>query len=173
MKDVRAHLRHSRVDTTANERMQELPGDCWGMVESMYEQLMDGHTAAADLLPNATNNKDVRMGGRSTPTIRKELLGPVSALPTRTKPPARRTLPPGEPGEFGSRGFRDVAPTQRRTSLSASYPRPLTQLPASLGFISGATPTIPPAFPTTHHCSPEAPFRSTLPFKSHTAPRWP
>ncbi len=35
---------------------------------------MDGHTAAAaDLLPNATN-KDGGRGGRSTPTIRKELL---------------------------------------------------------------------------------------------------
>ena len=60
-KDVQAHLRHSKADTTANEYMQELPQSVGRMVESMYEQLMDGHTAAAaDLLPNATN-KD---GGR-------------------------------------------------------------------------------------------------------------
>jgi hypothetical protein len=55
-KDFQAHLRHSKADTTANEYMQELPQSVGRMVESMYEQLMDGHTAAAaDLLPNATN----------------------------------------------------------------------------------------------------------------------
>ena len=36
--------------------MQELPESVGRMVESMYEELMDGQAAAsADLLPNATN----------------------------------------------------------------------------------------------------------------------
>ena len=56
VKDVQAHLRHSKADTTANEYMQELPESVGRMVESMYEELMHGQTAAsADLLPNATN----------------------------------------------------------------------------------------------------------------------
>jgi integrase len=56
VKDIQAHLRHSKADTTANEYMQELPESVGRMVESMYEELMHGQTAAsADLLPNATN----------------------------------------------------------------------------------------------------------------------
>jgi hypothetical protein len=51
---------------------------CWadGRIDkSIYEQLMNRHAAAAaDLLPNATK-KDGRMGGQSTPTIRKGLFG--------------------------------------------------------------------------------------------------
>jgi len=75
VKDAQAHLRHSKADTTANEYVQELPESVGRMVESMYEQLMDRHAAAAaDLLPNATN-KDEGWGGRSTPTIRKGLFG--------------------------------------------------------------------------------------------------
>jgi hypothetical protein len=50
-------------------------GECWGDGRIDVRALMDGHTAAAaDLPPNATN-KDGGMGGRSTPTIRKELFG--------------------------------------------------------------------------------------------------
>ena len=65
VKDAQAHLRHSKADTTANEYVQELPESVGRMVESMYEQLMDRHpAAAADLLPNATH-KDGGMGGRS------------------------------------------------------------------------------------------------------------
>jgi integrase len=55
VKDIQAHLRHSKADTTANEYMQELPESVARMVESMYEELMDSQAAAAaDLLPNAT-----------------------------------------------------------------------------------------------------------------------
>jgi hypothetical protein len=73
VKDLQAHLRHSKADTTANEYMQELPESVGRMVESMYEQLMDRHAAAAaDLLPNATNMDG---GGRSTSTIRKGVFG--------------------------------------------------------------------------------------------------
>ena len=54
VKDIQAHLRHSKADTTAKEYMQELPESVGRMVESMYEELMHGQAAAsADLLPNA------------------------------------------------------------------------------------------------------------------------
>jgi hypothetical protein len=56
VKDIQAHLRHSKADTTANEYMQELPESVGRMVESMYEELMHRQAAASvDLLPNATN----------------------------------------------------------------------------------------------------------------------
>jgi hypothetical protein len=56
VRDIQAHLRHSKTDTTANEYMQELPESLGRMVESIYEELMHSQTAAsADLLPNATN----------------------------------------------------------------------------------------------------------------------
>jgi integrase len=58
VKDIQAHLRHSRPDTTANEYMQELPESVVEMVGSVYEMLMKGgekKTSAEDLLPNATN----------------------------------------------------------------------------------------------------------------------
>jgi integrase len=61
VKDIQAHLRHSKADTTANEYMQELPESVGRMVESMYKELTGyeeftgGKAAAsADLLPNAT-----------------------------------------------------------------------------------------------------------------------
>ena len=46
VKDVQAHLRHSKADTTANEYMQELPESVGRTVESMYEELMYSQTAA-------------------------------------------------------------------------------------------------------------------------------
>ncbi len=56
VRDIQAHLRHAKADTTANEYMQELPESVGRMVESMYEELMHNQAAAsADLLPNATN----------------------------------------------------------------------------------------------------------------------
>jgi integrase len=45
VKDIQAHLRHSRADTTANEYMQELPESVKEMVGSVYAIL-------ADLRPN-------------------------------------------------------------------------------------------------------------------------
>ena len=52
VKDIQAHLRHSKADTTANQYMQELPENVGRMVESMYEELMHSQNAAsADLLP--------------------------------------------------------------------------------------------------------------------------
>ncbi len=42
VKDIQAHLRHSRPDTTANEYMQELPESVQAMVGSVYAILMKG-----------------------------------------------------------------------------------------------------------------------------------
>ena len=39
VKDIQAHLRHSRADTTANEYMQELPESVQQMVGTVYEML--------------------------------------------------------------------------------------------------------------------------------------
>src|SRR5260370_10961522 len=71
VKDIQAHLRHSKADTTANEYMQKLPESVGRMVESMYEEVMDRKTAAsADLLPNATNED-----GSPTAMCMKEMVG--------------------------------------------------------------------------------------------------
>jgi hypothetical protein len=42
VKDIQAHLRHSRPDTTAYEYMQALPESVQAMVGSVYEMLMKG-----------------------------------------------------------------------------------------------------------------------------------
>src|ERR1035438_6945528 len=39
VKDIQAHLRHAKADTTANEYMQELPESVKQMVDSLYEEL--------------------------------------------------------------------------------------------------------------------------------------
>jgi hypothetical protein len=41
-KDIQAHLRHSRPDTTAHEYMQELPESVQQMVGSVYLMLTKG-----------------------------------------------------------------------------------------------------------------------------------
>jgi integrase len=58
VKDIQAHLRHSKADTTANEYMQELPGSVKQMVGSVYSMLTKKgkpRKVSGDLLPNATN----------------------------------------------------------------------------------------------------------------------
>jgi integrase len=71
VKDIQAHLRHSKADTTANEYMQELPEGVGRMVESMYEELTHNQAAAsADLLPNATNED-----GSPAAICMKEMVG--------------------------------------------------------------------------------------------------
>ena len=57
VKDIQAHLRHARPDTTAYEYMQELPGSVQEMVGSVYLMLTKGgeETKPSDNLPqNAT-----------------------------------------------------------------------------------------------------------------------
>ena len=58
VKDIQAHLRHAKADTTANEYMQELPESVKKMVGSVYIMLKKGgevQQVSGDLLPNATN----------------------------------------------------------------------------------------------------------------------
>ncbi|WP_213806597.1 site-specific integrase [Granulicella sp. dw_53] len=58
VKDIQAHLRHSRPDTTANEYMQSLPASVQEMVGSVYLMLMKGgeeKQSITDLPQNATN----------------------------------------------------------------------------------------------------------------------
>ena len=61
VKDIQAHLRHSKADTTANEYMaQELPESVKQMVDSVYGELKMGQKRAAVscyLLPNATKRR--------------------------------------------------------------------------------------------------------------------
>jgi integrase len=42
VKDIQAHLRHAKADTTANEYMQELPESVKRMVGEVYAMLMKG-----------------------------------------------------------------------------------------------------------------------------------
>jgi integrase len=61
VKDIQAHLRHSRPDTTAHEYMQALPESVQAMVGSVYEMLMKGgeeKTSFSNLPQNATNFSD-------------------------------------------------------------------------------------------------------------------
>jgi hypothetical protein len=57
VKDIQAHLRHARPDTTAYEYMQELPDSVQEMVGSMYAMLKKGgNSGVVRLLPNATKS---------------------------------------------------------------------------------------------------------------------
>ncbi|MGA7343298.1 MAG: hypothetical protein WBE72_15610 [Terracidiphilus sp.] len=63
MKDIQAHLRHARPDTTAYEYMQELPDSVQEMVGSMYAMLKKGggsKKGVEHLLPNATKAPEER-----------------------------------------------------------------------------------------------------------------
>jgi integrase len=58
IKDIQAHLRHTKADTTANEYMQELPESVQQMVGSVYRMLAKGgedEKGSERLLPKATN----------------------------------------------------------------------------------------------------------------------
>lgn len=57
VKDIQAHLRHSKPDTTAHEYMQALPESVQAMVGSVYLMLTKGREekqSAEDLPQNAT-----------------------------------------------------------------------------------------------------------------------
>jgi hypothetical protein len=59
IKDIQAHLRHAKADTTANEYMQELPESVQQMVGSVYLMLAKGgeeKVPAKNLPQNATND---------------------------------------------------------------------------------------------------------------------
>ena len=73
VKDVQAHLRHSRPDTTANEYMQELPESVQAMVGSVFAMLTKGgEDESSDDLPQKAANA-------STVTSAKLLKGMVGA----------------------------------------------------------------------------------------------
>jgi integrase len=58
VKDIQAHPRHARPDTTAHEYMQALPESVQAMVGSVYLMLTKGgdeKKSSEDFLPNATN----------------------------------------------------------------------------------------------------------------------
>ena len=60
VKDIQAHLRHAKADTTANECMEELPASVKEMVDSVHGELRVGRKRAASscyLLPNATKRQ--------------------------------------------------------------------------------------------------------------------
>jgi hypothetical protein len=67
VKDIKAHLRHARPDTTADEYMQELPESVQEMVGSMYAMLKkggDSNKAVVRLLPNANKSpEDLPLSG--------------------------------------------------------------------------------------------------------------
>ena len=55
VKDVQAHLRHSKTDTTADEYLQVWPESVKQMVGSVYAMLegtLKSHSVAQHLLPN-------------------------------------------------------------------------------------------------------------------------
>lgn len=57
VKDIQAHLRHAKADTTANEYMQEVPESVQEMVGSVYLMLAKGGAEkrqSSDLQQNAT-----------------------------------------------------------------------------------------------------------------------
>ena len=60
VKDIQAHLRHAKADTTANEYMQELPESVKRMVGSVYAMLTKGgesKQSSEDSLPETTNSQ--------------------------------------------------------------------------------------------------------------------
>jgi integrase len=59
VKDIQAHLRHAKADTTANEYMQELPESVKKMIGSVYAMLMKGgesQESSKRLPQNATSS---------------------------------------------------------------------------------------------------------------------
>src|ERR1017187_8059624 len=67
VKDIQAHLRHAKADTTANEYMQELPESVRQMVDSVYGELKVGRKRAAGsvYLPPNANKRENRAAARS------------------------------------------------------------------------------------------------------------
>ncbi len=79
VKDIQAHLRHSRPDTTANEYMQELPESVQEMVGSVYAMLTKGgeKTSSDEMPQKATNALTVE-----PPKLLKGLVGTAGFEPT-------------------------------------------------------------------------------------------
>jgi hypothetical protein len=79
VKDIQAHLRHSRPDTTANEYMQELPESVQAMVGSVYAMLMKGgENQSSDDLPQNAANASTAVPSK----LLKRLVGAAGFEPT-------------------------------------------------------------------------------------------
>jgi hypothetical protein len=80
VKDSRAHLRHSRPDTTAHEYMQELPESVQSMVGLVYAMLMKGgeEKQDSDDLPQNAANVCVE----STAKLLENMVGTAGFEPT-------------------------------------------------------------------------------------------
>ena len=80
VKDIQAHLRHAKADTTANEYMQELPESVQAMVGSVYLMLDKGtqqKRGPDEMQQNAT--KPIRRGNAK---LLKGLVGTAGFEPT-------------------------------------------------------------------------------------------
>jgi hypothetical protein len=68
VKDIQAHLRHAKADTTANEYMQELPESVMQMVDSVYQELrtapVNGKKRQAGLCYQIATKRKNRMAAR-------------------------------------------------------------------------------------------------------------
>ena len=68
VKDIQAHLRHAKADTTANEYMQELPESVMQMVDSVYQELrtapVNGKRRQAGLCYQIATKRKNRMAAR-------------------------------------------------------------------------------------------------------------
>jgi len=79
VKDIQAHLRHSRPDTTAHEYMQELPESVQEMVGSVYAMLMKGgENQSSDEMPQKAANASTVI----PPKLLKGLVGTAGFEPT-------------------------------------------------------------------------------------------
>jgi hypothetical protein len=62
VKDIQAHLRHAKADTTANEYMQELPESVRKMVGEVYAMLTKGGESQESLTAFATKSHKLLRG---------------------------------------------------------------------------------------------------------------
>lgn len=74
VKDIQAHLRHAKADTTANEYMQELPDSVKRMVGGVYTMLKKGapYQAGEEALPQAPQQSLKRLPQNATSQFREQ-----------------------------------------------------------------------------------------------------
>ncbi len=80
VKDIQAHLRHAKADTTANEYMQELPDSVQEMVGSVYLMLTKG--AEENHLPAICNKMQQSLAHRTSAKLLKGMVGAAGFEPT-------------------------------------------------------------------------------------------
>jgi integrase len=80
VKDIQAHLRHAKADTTANEYMQELPESVQDMVGSVYLMLAKGGDENSE--PGDLQQKATKSVHRTISKLLKGLVGTAGFEPT-------------------------------------------------------------------------------------------